>query len=340
MEIQGRSDDGRGRSQLPRIVSFPSNEVLSTVDLRKVFVSSFRRRRVAALEGLTMSIGSGEVFGLLGPNGAGKSTTIKLLMGLIRPTSGTLTLLGRPPGDVEAKRELGYLAESPSFYPYLTAREFLDYCCGLLGMSPPRRREAVRRLLEELDLRKARDLRIKKLSKGMIQKLGFAQAIAGEPKLLILDEPMSGLDPLGRRLVREKILEVKARGGSVLFSSHILPDVETICDRVGILVAGRLQRIVEVDQSSMDEDPPVELIMDRVDPRIAEEIRRRGVPVRLRGETYILQFESAVSAHEVLSGAVARGARILSYNRLRESLENALLREIEPALDRRREKAG
>lgn len=331
---------GHGRPFTPRIVPFRADEVVSTAGLRKVFVSSFRRRRVTALAGLDLQVRSGEVFGLLGPNGAGKSTAIKLMLGLLRPTSGTVSLFGRPPRDSEARRGIGYLAENPSFYLYLTAVEFLDYCGSLLGMSREDRNRASDRLLDELGLSKSRGLKLKKMSKGMIQRLGFAQALLGDPDLLILDEPMSGLDPIGRRLVREKIFELKARGGTILFSSHILPDVETMCDRVGILVGGRLQRVISVDQQFMDENPAVELIMDRLEPRIIDEIKRRGVPAERRGNVYILQFDCAGDAQEMLGTALARGARVLAYNRHRESLESVLMKEMQPQAQESERKAG
>lgn len=317
----------RGR----RIVPFPTDEVVVAENLTKTFVSSFRRKRVTALNGLDLDVRPGEVFGLLGPNGAGKSTTIKLMIGLIRPTSGSVRLLGKPPWDVDAKRAIGYLSENPSFYPYLTGSEFLDYCGGLLGIQARERRAIIERYLKDMNLWESRDTRLKKYSKGMIQKLGFVQALLGEPRLLILDEPMSGLDPMGRRLVREGIFEVRARGGTVLFSSHILPDVETICDRVGILVDGRLQRIVTLDGQSMDENTQVELIMDSVGQHIIEDIVSKGARMRRRGGTCIFQFDDSKCAQQALRTAVGGGARVLGYNRLRESLENLFLRELKPS---------
>jgi ABC-2 type transport system ATP-binding protein len=346
-ELSGGSSDWSagapspgGRRDGRQIVPFPTEEVVAAENLTKTFVSSFRRKRTAALNGLNLNVKPGEVFGLLGPNGAGKSTTIKLIMGLIRPTSGEVRLLGRTPSDVEAKSGVGYLSENPSFYSYLTGFEFLDYCGGLLGMESGHRREIAERFLKDMDLWACRNLRIKKYSKGMIQRLGFAQALLGEPKLLILDEPMSGLDPIGRRLVREGIFEVRARGGTVLFSSHILPDVETICDRVGILVGGRLQRVVTLDGRSMDEKAPVELIMDKVDQSIVEEIVRSGAGMRRRGDTCIFKFEDSGRAQRALVRAVGSGARVHAYNRLKESLENLFLRELQPQARERKRRAG
>jgi len=329
-----------GRRDGRHIIPFPTEEIVHAENLTKTFVSSFRRKKVVALNGLDLSIRPGEVFGLLGPNGAGKSTTIKLLIGLIRPSSGSVRLLGRSPTDVEAKRAVGYLSESPSFYPYLTGKEFLDYCGGLLGIETKRREEITERYLQDMDLWKCRNQRLRKYSKGMIQRLGFAQALMGEPKILILDEPMSGLDPIGRRLVREGIFEVRGRGGTVLFSSHILPDVETICDRVGILVDGRLQRVVTLDGDSMDEETPVELIMDKVDQAIIEDIVRDGASMRRRGDTCIFQFKDSACAQQALVRAVGSGARVLAYNRLKESLENLFLRELQPQRRESERKVG
>jgi ABC-2 type transport system ATP-binding protein len=321
--------EGRGAAGNLHLVSFDAERTVSTRGLTKVFTSSFLRRKVAALDGLDFEVASGEVFGLLGPNGAGKSTAIKLMIGLLKPTAGSVSILGRPPWDVEAKRGLGYLAENPSFYPYLTAREFLDYCGGLMGIPSRERKALANRLLQDMALWEARDLKLKKFSKGMIQRLGFAQALLRTPKLLILDEPMSGLDPLGRRLVREGIFEVKARGGTVLFSSHILPDVETICDRVGILAHGRLQRVIALNGRSLDESGSAEVILDGVDERLLVEIKSLCCGRRRRGDTYILHVGDAADAQRLLNLAVARGARVLAFNRMRESLENVFIQEVE-----------
>jgi ABC-2 type transport system ATP-binding protein len=175
----------------------------------------------------------------------------------------------------------------------------------------------------------ARDLKLKKFSKGMIQRLGFAQALLSDPKLLVLDEPMSGLDPLGRRLVREGIFEVKSRGGTVLFSSHILPDVETICDRVGILARGRLQRVISLEDQSLDESGPVEVILDGLEGRTLGEVKNLCSGMRRRGDTYIFQIDEAADAQQVVRLALARGARVLAFSRLRESLENVFIQEIQ-----------
>jgi len=212
--------------------------------LTKDYYTGFVRKRPRrVLDGLTFTVQEGEVFGFLGPNGAGKTTTLKLLMGLIFPTSGTARILGRPIEDVSMHRQIGYLPEQPYFYDYLTARELLDYFARFYRYGPDERRQRVARFLEMVGLAAAADVQLRRFSKGMLQRVGVAQAILHDPQVVFLDEPMSGLDPLGRREVRDIILDLKRRGCTVFFSTHILPDAEMLCDRVAVLVGGRLQGV-------------------------------------------------------------------------------------------------
>jgi len=328
-ESEARSQRARGSAAGNlRLISFEAEVAVSLRGLAKVFKSSFLRRRVTALDGVDLDVKGGEVFGLLGPNGAGKSTAIKIMIGLLRPTSGTALILGKKPWDVTAKKDMGYLAENPSFYPYLTAREFLDYCSGLMGVPSGERKALGDSLLEKMGLWDARDTKLKKFSKGMTQRLGFAQANLQDPKLMILDEPMSGLDPLGRMLVREGIFEIKSRGGTVLLSSHILPDVETVCDRVGIIAGGRLQRVISLDARTPDETGSVEVILDGLGDRSLGEIKGLCSGMHRREDTFILRIDNAIDAQQVVRLAVAGGARVLAFNRLRESLESVFLEEV------------
>jgi len=190
-----------------------------------------------------MQVEDGEVFGFLGPNGAGKSTTIKLLMGIIFPTAGSAQILGKPVNEVSMHRDIGYLPEQPYFYDYLTAAEVLDYFARFHGFSATERKERVQKMLQKVGLETAGKIQLRKFSKGMLQRVGLAQAIVHDPKLLILDEPMSGLDPVGRREVRDIILELKNAGKTILFSTHILSDAETLCDRVGVIAGGQLRGV-------------------------------------------------------------------------------------------------
>lgn len=205
-----------------------------------------RWARVDALHDLSLEIEQGEVFGFLGPNGAGKSTTIKALMGLITPTSGEARILGRRSSDPQARQQVGYLPENPAFYDYLGAEEYLALVGKIYKMEAARLRQSSETVLRRLDLWEARKRPMRGYSKGMIQRVGLAQVLLHDPQVCILDEPMSGLDPLGRALVKELILELKGQGKSIFFSTHITSDVEEVCDRVGVIVQGRLQRVESV----------------------------------------------------------------------------------------------
>src|SRR5688572_32273843 len=203
-------------------------------------VGCWRSRPYVALDKLTLEVARGEVFGFLGPNGAGKTTTLKLLMQLIFPTSGRAWILDRPAGDVAMRRRIGYLPENPTFYDNVTAEELLGYFASLFGYRGTDRTRRVAALLDDVGLGAERRMQLRKYSKGMIQRVGLAQALINDPEVVFLDEPMSGLDPIGRRDVRDIILRLRDRGATVFFSSHILGDAEAICSRVGIVVGGRL----------------------------------------------------------------------------------------------------
>src|SRR5512145_202293 len=206
------------------------------------FIGFWRPRPYRALDNLTLEVAQGETFGFLGPNGAGKTTTLKLLMQLIYPTSGTAEILGRPVGDVSVRRRIGYLPENPYFYDNLTAEELLVYFGRIFGYDGVDSRQRASRLLDEVGIGAARRFQLRRFSKGMVQRVGIAQALINEPELVFLDEPMSGLDPLGRREVRELILRLRERGCTVFFSSHVLSDAEALCSRVAILAKGRLMK--------------------------------------------------------------------------------------------------
>ena len=210
---------------------------------RRPFASGFFRRRVEAVKDVSLEVRRGEIFGFLGPNGAGKTTTLKMLMGLIFPTSGRAEVLGLPVPSLSAKRRLGYLPESPYFYDYLTPEEFLDFIGALCALPSAERRARADRLIARVGLDHARGRPLRKFSKGMLQRIGIAQALMADPELVILDEPMTGLDPLGRKEVRDLILELRKEGKTIFFSTHILPDVEMTCDRVAIVIGGRLRNV-------------------------------------------------------------------------------------------------
>lgn len=211
-------------------------------DLKKVFPVPLRRRQVTALRGLSLDIPAGHVYGLLGPNGSGKSTTLKILLGLVTPTSGTSEIFGVPSSEVKSRTDVGFLPENPYFYKFLTGAETISFHGKLCGMGGRSLRDRVTELLKLVGLQDAGDRRISGYSKGMLQRIGLAQAMVHDPRLLILDEPTSGVDPAGSRQIRDLILRLKERGKTVLLTSHLLEQVQEVCDRVGILAKGELVR--------------------------------------------------------------------------------------------------
>jgi ABC-2 type transport system ATP-binding protein len=298
---------------------------IETENLTKEYPYGFLHlKKRTSLEGLNMQVGTGEVFGFIGPNGAGKSTTIKLLMGLIFPTAGSARILGKPISDVEMHRDIGYLPEQPYFYDYLTAAELLDYFGRIHDLSSADRKERVQRVLKKVGLETARKIHLRKYSKGMLQRVGLAQAILHDPKVVILDEPMSGLDPVGRREVRDIILELKRDGRTVMFSTHILSDAEMLCDRVGVIVGGKLRGVGAPGQIVDMKTLGMEILFELAAPSnlalLAKSTRT--------GDRYRLQAEEAelYGAIEQLRGA---GARILSVSPVRATLEEFFMNLVE-----------
>lgn len=214
--------------------------VIEVKELVKDHFSNFLRKRFRVLDGLSFKVQRGESYGLLGPNGAGKTTTQKVLLGLLRPTMGDVKVLGKKSGDRDVLARIGYLPESPYFYAYLTAGEFLDFFGQLFNMSRKERQDRIKELLELVSLKEAGTRPIRKFSKGMMQRLGIAQALINDPELVFFDEPNSGLDPIGRHDIRQIMLKLKEQGKTIFFNSHMLPDVREICDQVGVLHRGKL----------------------------------------------------------------------------------------------------
>jgi len=283
-----------------------------------------KKRR--SLEGLTMQVEDGEVFGFLGPNGAGKSTTIKLLVGLIFPDAGSARILGKPISDIEMHRDIGYLPEQPYFYDYLTAAEVLDYFARFHDLTAADRRERVARMLKKVGLETAGKIQLRKYSKGMLQRVGLAQAILHDPKVVILDEPMSGLDPIGRREVRDIILELKREGRTVLFSTHILSDAEMLCDRVGVIVSGKLRGVGAPEEIVGVATQGMEILFElnkkeNATAAILAKATRTGDRYRL----HVPQAE----LYGALEQLRATGARILAVAEVKPSLEEYFLDLIE-----------
>jgi ABC-2 type transport system ATP-binding protein len=300
--------------------------VIQIEGLSKDYRVGFWGRRVRVLHDLSLEIRAGETFGYLGPNGAGKSTTIKLLLGLIRPTAGTGRVLARPLGDASTRGRIGFLPENPSLYEYLTGQEFLTYCGRLLGVSRSALREQVPALLAEVGLDRAARQQIRKYSKGMVQRLGLAQALLGDPHLLILDEPMSGLDPVGRKEVRDLILRQRAAGRTVFFSTHILPDVEMICDRVGILVGGRLVRSGSMRTLLGEELESIEVTATSIPAETLAAVERLALsPPLVQDDRVLVRLPGEAELEVALFMLVGAKSRVLSVVPQRRSLETIFL---------------
>jgi ABC-2 type transport system ATP-binding protein len=246
---------------------------VSIRDLEKIFPVPLRRRRVVALRGLSLDIPAGHVYGLLGPNGSGKSTTLKILLGLVTPTSGTTEIFGVPSDRVSSRVDVGFLPENPYFYKFLTGAETISFYGKLCGLGGGVLKDRVNELLDLVGLNDAGDRRVGSYSKGMLQRIGLAQAMVHDPRLLILDEPTAGVDPAGSRQIRDLILELKARGKTILLTSHLLEQVQEVCDRVGILAKGRLVREGSLDILT-GITGQTEYLIENASPELQEEIAR------------------------------------------------------------------
>jgi ABC-2 type transport system ATP-binding protein len=303
---------------------------LATYELTKEYAVGFwRKRPYLALDRLTLAVEPGEVFGFLGPNGAGKTTTLKLLMRLVFPTSGRAELLGRPVGDLEVRRRIGYLPENPYFYDYLTAEELLSYFAGLFGYGGAERRHRVERLLDEVGIGAERRLQLRKFSKGMLQRVGIAQALVNDPELVIFDEPMSGLDPLGRRDVRSLILRLRDRGCTVFFSSHVLSDAEALCSRVAILAKGRLVTSGRLTDMLAFQIRGWELVAANVSERLVAALKPRATRlVGLADGRFTIELPLDAAPDRILAELSAGGASVVSLNPLRETLEDFFVQQV------------
>jgi ABC-2 type transport system ATP-binding protein len=294
--------------------------------LRVVYRPSLFKRPQVGLEGLDLEIRSNEVFGYLGANGAGKTTTIKTLVGLIEPNSGSARIMGRPAGDARSRHKLGYAPENPYFYEYLNPVETLDFYGRLFGISRPDRLRRANELLERVGLASARNRRVRQFSKGMRQRMGLAQALINDPELLILDEPMTGLDPLGRYEIRQMILGLKQKGKTIFFSSHILADVEAICDRAAVLHEARLVSCGALSELLSSRTVGVEITLADLTPELEKKLGADATAARREGELVYLTAADEESGSKLLSRAVSAGATVKRYMPTRESLEDYFIR--------------
>ncbi|MCA9630531.1 MAG: ABC transporter ATP-binding protein [Myxococcales bacterium] len=283
-------------------------------------------RRVEAVRGVSFEVHAGDIFGFLGPNGAGKTTTIKMLTGLISPSSGRALLMGEPVGRPRVLSRVGFLPENPYVYPYLTPLEFVEMCGELSGVRGKACRDRARQVLERTGVWYAADRQVRRLSKGMLQRTGLAAALVADPELLILDEPMSGLDPVGRREVKDLILEERANGRTIFFSTHILADVEALCDRVTILrkgevvVSGALSELLNIGANE------TQIVLDSVSAALQEQLEAGGARLGRAGERTTVEVASE-RVDRVLRLALENGAGVVEVQAHHATLEDLFVRE-------------
>jgi ABC-2 type transport system ATP-binding protein len=300
--------------------------MLNVENLVKDYTTGFLRKKVRVLKGVSFSVSRGEIFGFVGPNGAGKTTTFKVILGFVSLTSGRVEIMGKPLGSVDIKKQIGYLPENPYFYDYLTGEELLRYMGELHGLNGGRLSKRVDELLEKVKMSHTKRVQLRKYSKGMLQRIGVAQSLINDPDFLILDEPMSGLDPMGQREIRELILEQKKKGKTILLSSHILSDVEALCDRVGVIISGRIVKTGELGGLFEEIHTDYEMLLKSADEKITDDFSDLRVTVEKRAGFIVLKFDEDIKA-KVLEVVSRSQADIVSLHPLRKSLEGLFVEE-------------
>jgi ABC-2 type transport system ATP-binding protein len=289
--------------------------------LSKTFRVGFWARRVNAVQEISFEVKRGEIFGLLGPNGAGKTTAIKMLLGFVSPTSGSASVSGCAAGSIAARRKLGYLPENPALYEFLRGDEYLVLAGRLSGLTRADARARAGKLLARVGLEGRADRPVRRFSKGMVQRLALAQALVGDPETVILDEPMSGLDPIGRKDVRDLIFGLREEGRTVLFSTHILSDVEAVCDRVGIMVAGKMTDCGAISELVTPGVRSVEIVVKSISPLVLEELIKDGAKALQRDQSHVLTLPTEEAAQQAVKKLLASGATLVSLQPHRQTLE-------------------
>ena len=302
-------------------------ESLIQVDgLRKVYRQGFWMRRVEAVRGISFRVSRGEAFGFLGPNGAGKTTTIKILMGLMRPTGGDVRLFGQPVPDRKARERVGFMPENPYVYPYLSPREFVSTCARLSGLRGAALKDRVDRVLRLTGIAYAADRQVRTLSKGMLQRTGLAAALVADPELLVLDEPMSGLDPVGRKEVRDMILEERRQGRTIFFSTHILTDVPMLCDHMAILQKGQTVLTGRLDELLQREVRRTDVTVDGSHAAFREECDRRGLTTRLDRGRLVIEVQGTEPVSHLLADALSQKLDVVEVAPRYDTLEDLFVR--------------
>ncbi|MGE5343112.1 MAG: ABC transporter ATP-binding protein [Candidatus Omnitrophota bacterium] len=298
-------------------------KALTVQNLTKTFKSNFLLKTYPVLKGINLEVEKGEIYGFLGPNGAGKTTTMKCILGLLTPDSGTIRILDRPATQAEARRQIGFLPEQPYFYDYLTAAELLMFTGMLFSLPKATIKEKTTELLTLVGLGEKRDIKLRKYSKGMIQRVGLAQTLIHDPDFIILDEPFSGLDPIGRKELRDIILSLKRSGKTIFFSSHIIQDMELMVDRVGIILSGKMIREGKLSDLISHSVRSIEIVFDGI-----EENLLQAMPYRTQDHQFIIQVEKTDDINDTVRWIIEHNGHIQAVTPVKRTLEDIFLEEI------------
>jgi ABC-2 type transport system ATP-binding protein len=300
-------------------------KTLEITNLKKSFRSNFLIKKYHILKGIDISVEQGEIYGFLGPNGAGKTTTIKCIMGLLFPDAGEIMINGQPGNTTDARRHIGFLPENPYFYDYLTAGELLNFSASLFAMPTVIARDRIKLLIEQVGLAGHERLKLRKFSKGMIQRLGMAQALIQDPAFLILDEPFSGLDPIGRKEFRDLILTLKGQGKTIFFSSHILQDMEMMVDHVGIIINGRISRQGKLSELVSGSTSSHEIVCANISEKQLADIHAKFVS---RDNQFIITLENESEINLVVESIIHNNGLVIAVNPVKKTLEDIFLKEM------------
>lgn len=303
-----------------------SETMLNITNLVKDYRTGFLGKNTRVLKNVSFNVNRGEIFGFVGPNGAGKTTTFKSILGFVTPTEGTIEMSGKNIRDADTKRGIGYLPENPYFYDYLTGEELLFYMGDLHGLHRNNFSGKIEELLDKVRMTHAKDVQLRKYSKGMLQRIGIAQALVNDPEFIILDEPMSGLDPIGRREIKDLILEEKRKGKTILLSSHMLADVEALCDRVGIIMGGTVIKIGNIGDLLKEIHTDYEMLLEGSGEEVRRSVKELSVELEYRAGYLVLKFDEDIKRH-VIDAVTQTSAEIVSLHPLRKSLEGLFVEE-------------
>ncbi len=300
-------------------------KTLEITNLKKTFRSNFLFKKYPVLKGIDLSVEHGEIFGFLGPNGAGKTTTIKCILGLLFPDEGKIVINGQPSSSIAARSQIGFLPENPYFYDYLSAGELLQFSASLFAIPTAIARERIDMLIKLVGLAGSENLKLRKFSKGMIQRLGMAQALIQDPVCLILDEPFSGLDPIGRKEFRDLILALKAQGKTIFFSSHILQDAEMMVDQVGIIINGRISRQGRLSEMIASSTQCYEIVCERMTDRQMSQIHPNFIS---RDNQFIITLDNEADINLVVESIIHNNGLVIAVNPVKKTLEDIFLNEL------------